>query len=473
MINQSFKSRAYIVSMKTFFTIYILTFYVISCRRNEVELAYYSKYLIDINEKVEEGMVKLDQKTLLLNKNDQKLVFFVKYGNYQFILKVKEHNCTDEAIYRFLNENKHNNIIEIVSTVRTQKSIVEYYKIKNLGITLSSKTEYLCKKIEYINDINWQIMQYLPIKIEFDKERSEEDILKILYDILKGIYHLHQNNILHSDLKLDNILGKRLEYVINYVIINFDCAKKIDDKEKDLEKESRGTYNFMAPEVFFDGKLSLKADIFSFGAICFYLYNNIKDDYIIEKKLKRLFLSKNVADKRKVYTGDNIMYQIDVCVKCKQCELCLLEICSDLCFSCRNCKDNTCEIKAKQYFKKEAFLYKELLKGKRFPEHEGKKAASPSMFNKFIQYVRRFLGFKKNENDKIIYMELKEQIDLLKSIEMNIYVKNMMITCLHDFKDRPAIIELLLDKNTSKVFGSMFKTDDFPGLKKKKYFINI
>jgi serine/threonine protein kinase len=88
---------------------------------------------------------------------------------------------------------------------------------------------------------------------------------ELLIEILKGVHYLHKNNIIHRDLKLDNILitnGINGRFV---KIADFGYAKVLDETKpntKDVE-----TVRYIAPEVEYSQKYNFKADIYSLGFI--------------------------------------------------------------------------------------------------------------------------------------------------------------------------------------------------------------
>ena len=92
--------------------------------------------------------------------------------------------------------------------------------------------------------------------------------------MLLSIKYLHSKNIVHRDLKPENFVFESNEQSANIVLIDFGCAKVVnDDKEyKDLV----GTVYYLAPElaaqssrVHKTGKVLKMADIWSIGVIAY------------------------------------------------------------------------------------------------------------------------------------------------------------------------------------------------------------
>ncbi|XP_028783303.1 serine/threonine-protein kinase STY8-like [Neltuma alba] len=85
-------------------------------------------------------------------------------------------------------------------------------------------------------------------------------LLKVAIDVSKGMSYLHQNNIIHRDLKTANLLMDENEVV---KVADFGVARvKI---ESGVMTAETGTYRWMAPEVIEHKPYDQKADVFSFG----------------------------------------------------------------------------------------------------------------------------------------------------------------------------------------------------------------
>lgn len=99
------------------------------------------------------------------------------------------------------------------------------------------------------------------------KPMDDNDTWDIMRQVIRGLKYLHDNNIVHGDLKPQNLLVASDGTV---KIGDFGLSKMIDENE--MQKEYIGTPAFMAPEVCngvsFDGKTS---DLYSVGATIFYI----------------------------------------------------------------------------------------------------------------------------------------------------------------------------------------------------------
>ncbi|KAL4585071.1 hypothetical protein LXL04_009685 [Taraxacum kok-saghyz] len=87
-------------------------------------------------------------------------------------------------------------------------------------------------------------------------------LIKISIDISKGMNYLHQNNIIHRDLKAANLLMDEHEVV---KVADFGVARV--KAQTGVMTAETGTYRWMAPEVIEHKPYDHKADVFSFGVV--------------------------------------------------------------------------------------------------------------------------------------------------------------------------------------------------------------
>ncbi|KAJ6998896.1 serine/threonine-protein kinaseY8-like isoform X1 [Populus alba x Populus x berolinensis] len=91
---------------------------------------------------------------------------------------------------------------------------------------------------------------------------SLQSLLRVAIDVSEGMHCLHQNNIVHRDLKSANLLMDE-----NGVakVADFGVAR-VQDQSGVMTAET-GTYRWMAPEVIEHKPYDHKADVFSFGIV--------------------------------------------------------------------------------------------------------------------------------------------------------------------------------------------------------------
>lgn len=93
--------------------------------------------------------------------------------------------------------------------------------------------------------------------------------INICKQILYGLDYIHNNNIIHRDLKLNNIF------------VSYDNIIKIGDfglatNVYDINYNDVGADGYIAPEVLNEKKYSFKSDLFSIGIIFIDIFHNFK-----------------------------------------------------------------------------------------------------------------------------------------------------------------------------------------------------
>uniref|UniRef100_A0A3N7GC00 non-specific serine/threonine protein kinase n=1 Tax=Populus trichocarpa TaxID=3694 RepID=A0A3N7GC00_POPTR len=90
---------------------------------------------------------------------------------------------------------------------------------------------------------------------------------RICVDIAKGLAFLHEEStlkIVHRDIKTTNVL---LDGNMNVKISDFGMAKLDEEDDTHISTRVAGTMGYMAPEYALYGRLTYKADVYSFGIV--------------------------------------------------------------------------------------------------------------------------------------------------------------------------------------------------------------
>ncbi|TYJ12042.1 hypothetical protein E1A91_A11G321100v1 [Gossypium mustelinum] len=91
--------------------------------------------------------------------------------------------------------------------------------------------------------------------------------MKICIGIARGLAYLHEESrlkIVHRDIKATNVL---LDKNLNPKISDFSLAKLDEENNTHISTRIAGTYGYMAPEYALHGRLTEKADVYSFGIV--------------------------------------------------------------------------------------------------------------------------------------------------------------------------------------------------------------
>lgn len=96
----------------------------------------------------------------------------------------------------------------------------------------------------------------------------EDRASKLMRDMLSAVNYLHENGIVHRDLKLENFLFEDHNSSSPLILIDFGLSKHISKDERLTQKV--GSCYYTAPEVL-NGNYDFRCDVWSLGVLCYML----------------------------------------------------------------------------------------------------------------------------------------------------------------------------------------------------------
>ena len=146
---------------------------------------------------------------------------------------------------------------------------------------------------------------------------SETEIRFFISCLILSLEYIHENNIIHRDVKPENLVCDEKGYVR---LTDFGIAKV---KKDENNSETSGTPGYMAPEVLLGQNHSFPVDFYAIGIIG-YEFLMGKRPYVGKnrKEIKQLVLSKeayidnNIDNKEKIWSNECIDF-INRCLKRK------------------------------------------------------------------------------------------------------------------------------------------------------------
>lgn len=129
------------------------------------------------------------------------------------------------------------------------------------------------------------------IKDQAEAPFSEPDVAHVLSSCLKGLDYIHQQKMIHRDIKPGNILLAKPGAIIDTTvkIADFGLAKDIEMKSMASQIMSMksvsgkaGTEVFMAPEVYHGQKYKSNVDLWSLGIMMIYMMSLKKPTGVID-----------------------------------------------------------------------------------------------------------------------------------------------------------------------------------------------
>lgn len=142
-------------------------------------------------------------------------------------------------------------------------------------VHLQGEIKYI--DMEYIDDGD-----LVDLKLKYsDKRVPEKVVLDLAKQIAIGMSKIHECNILHKDLKPQNIMLTKKGIV---KIMDFGISETFSSSVSRLQSTSRsGTPRYMAPEQILGVDVGKEADIWSYGIIIYELLNG-KQPFVAESR---------------------------------------------------------------------------------------------------------------------------------------------------------------------------------------------
>lgn len=157
--------------------------------------------------------------------------------------------------------------------------------------------------IEHEDGIGWDIlikMELLEPLVEFslEHELSERDVLHMGIDLCRALEFCQQYGIVHRDIKPENIF---LAPSGDYKLGDFGIARVAEKTQVGLTR--KGTYMYMAPEVFHGNPYGASSDLYSLGLVMYKYLNHDRYPFmppypekIVYDDLEKSFVKRMGAD---------------------------------------------------------------------------------------------------------------------------------------------------------------------------------
>jgi len=214
--------------------------------------------------------------TYLANKN------FMSFKN--LIRQIDLSKITDQEKYLFENEIKINSLFNTRFILK-----IEDHKKDNKQLNIIS---------EYFESQNLQ--KFLENEQKKDRKFLKEEIIwKIFIQLCFALYHIHNKNIIHRNIKPVNIL---LDNKYNVKLTNFKKAFALKSEtvlcyDFNLNYKENKEININPPEIILKEGYNTKSDIWNLGAILYEMcsfnkpFNGEKEEEINKKILENSYPS--------------------------------------------------------------------------------------------------------------------------------------------------------------------------------------
>ncbi|KAJ3320842.1 hypothetical protein HDU76_000216 [Blyttiomyces sp. JEL0837] len=99
----------------------------------------------------------------------------------------------------------------------------------------------------------------------------EDDAAEIIKTVVDAVAYLHDQNIVHRDIKAENLLFRKKDSISELVIADFGLSKIIEPTTFDGLMTTCGTQGYMAPEVILKTGHGKPVDMWSIGVLTYFL----------------------------------------------------------------------------------------------------------------------------------------------------------------------------------------------------------
>ena len=227
-----------------------------------------------------EEIPSLNKKYTILKKslNDYDEIMKSKLDNKTYIIKKvdkddKQNNVKNQLreTIKLINLN-HENIVNFYGYFEDKENISKFKQIRGLKNNEEEDIQIYCLVFEYFpNDTLQNFLNVFNLKNNF-QPMEQNIIIKIFKQLLDALKYLHSKNIIHRDIRLDNILLDKNQNlkITNFLIFVFYRDKKRkspQNKDSNLHSNSTriGRRDFISPEILEGIEYDAKTDIYSLG----------------------------------------------------------------------------------------------------------------------------------------------------------------------------------------------------------------
>lgn len=231
--------------------------------------------------------------------------FFIKKGDYAETYRIQNDKKQIKLLKLFdykklhhsqFTENDEVLEIEILKNIN-HPNILKYYDSGDIVIE-NQKYAYLV-----LDFISGETLSERLKRESFSTYEAKEIIL----GILNGLNYLHNKQILHNEISMQNIMLDLSGSIPIPKIIDFGYSRYIHQPISDFVKEGINPF-YMASEAF-NKVFSIQSDLFSVGALYYHLleelppyftHNKISEEKILDERKKKLNFSNETDEQTKL-----------------------------------------------------------------------------------------------------------------------------------------------------------------------------
>ena len=154
--------------------------------------------------------------------------------------------------------------------------------------------------IRHENGMGWDILIRMELlhpllPYVYQHPMARRDIIKLGIDICKALELCQRYNVIHRDIKPENIF---ISDNGDYKLGDFGIARTIERTTSGLSK--KGTYSYMAPEVYAGKEYGFSVDTYSLGLVLYRMLNKNRGPFLPQPPEAITFASREQALARRI-----------------------------------------------------------------------------------------------------------------------------------------------------------------------------
>ena len=207
-------------------------------------------------------------------------------GSQSELNSVRSETGNDQAAREYFQ----NMVEECIQEIGT----MEYFRGNSYIVSVED-----FKVMEYLDAIGWEIsirMEYLTSFLDYcaEKQLQEKEVIQMGLDLSKALGYCRKLHIIHRDVKPENIFVSRFG---DFKLGDFGIARELERTMSGFSK--KGTYSYMAPEMYKGEKYDSRVDIYSLGIVLYKLMNHNRLPFMnLEKQFITYRDKENALNKR-------------------------------------------------------------------------------------------------------------------------------------------------------------------------------
>ena len=171
------------------------------------------------------------------------------------------------------------------------------FKLKGTANVVSCED---LRVLEHPDGIGWDILIRMELlhpllPYVYEHPMARRDIIRLGIDICKALELCQRYNIIHRDIKPENIF---ISDNGDYKLGDFGIARTIERTSSGLSK--KGTYSYMAPEVYAGKEYGFSVDTYSLGLVLYRMLNKNRGPFLPQPPEAITFSSREQALARRM-----------------------------------------------------------------------------------------------------------------------------------------------------------------------------